>query len=88
MSLAAPNPGRETTTLRFGLERDQAVTLRVFDIDGRLVRTLLTGELRAGEQRVEWAGVDADGNRVAPGVYFYRLDAGDRTATRKVLIVR
>jgi hypothetical protein len=88
VSLPAPNPGRETTALRFGLDRDQAVMLRIFDIDGRLVRTLVTGELRAGEHRVEWAGVDADGNRVAPGVYFYRLDAGDRTATRKVLIVR
>jgi hypothetical protein len=88
VSPPAPNPGRETTALRFGLDRDQAVTLSIFDIDGRLVRTLVTGELRAGEHRVEWAGVDADGNRVAPGVYFYRLDAGDRTATRKVLIIR
>ena len=83
-----PNPVREGTTIRFALDRERPVSLQIFDVDGRLVQTLVQGKLTAGEHRLEWPGTDTAGNLLPAGVYFYKLDSDEQSATRKLLILR
>jgi hypothetical protein len=84
----APNPGRAGTTLRFDLpERDQ-VTLAIYDVRGRLVRTLVDGSRGAGRHEVAWDGRTNSGAPSAVGVYFYRLTTGRTVQTRKMILLR
>lgn len=81
----SPNPFTARTSLAFTLPRDAAVTLRVYDVRGRLVRTLLDrAALAAGRHEAAWDGRDDRGTRAAAGVYFSRLDVGGRTTTRRL----
>jgi len=82
-----PNPFRSSTAIAFELPQAGPVRLRVFDLRGRLVKTLLDEVQTAGDHSVQWNGQDQDGHGVAPGVYFYRLDAPGFTTTRKTLRV-
>ena len=61
--------------------------LRIFDSRGRLVTVLAERRLPAGLHSVDWSGADARGRRVPAGVYFYRLDAGPTTQTRKLVVM-
>jgi hypothetical protein len=83
-----PNPFNPTTTISFSLAEHGPVQLRIYDVDGRLVRSLVDGHRPAGQQAASWNGTDNRGNRVASGVYFYRLHAGAFTATRKMVILK
>jgi hypothetical protein len=85
---AHPNPAPGTTTIGFALPRQAQVRLRVYDVAGRLVRTLIDGPTTAGEGVKIWDGRSDDGGPVAGGVYFYRLETNDRTLTRKMILVR
>ena len=81
-----PNPGSGARALRFGLPTSSAVTLRVFDAAGRLVRTLENGVMPAGEYRSAWDLRDDDGSTVATGVYFVRLSIGTQAFSRTVTV--
>jgi PKD repeat protein len=70
-----PNPFNPETTIRFDLPVDAEVRLELFDVLGQRVRTLASGWLSAGGQRVVWDGRDEAGSAVGNGVYFYRLQA-------------
>jgi hypothetical protein len=83
-----PNPFRSTTEIRYNLPMGGAVTLEVFDMAGRLVRTLVNGEQTSGEQHAKWFGRSDKGDRVATGVYFYRLAASGFTQTRKMILLQ
>jgi hypothetical protein len=84
-----PNPFNPSTSVRYYLPREAAVTLRIYDTAGRLVATLVDDEVRAaGPHVVEWNGRDTDGRMAASGVYFYRLDSGKYTASRKMVLLR
>jgi len=83
-----PNPFEAATSIKFSLAEPAAVTLSVFDLQGRLVKRILTAELSAGTHRYDWDGADADSKPVSPGVYLYQLNAGGQTVTRKVLFLR
>ena len=83
-----PNPVRLATTIAFALPTASRVTLVVFDVAGRPVRTLVDGEEPAGTRRVTWGGTDARGNRMPAGVYFYRMTAGSFTQTRRMVLDR
>lgn len=87
VSLACgPNPFATVTTLAWRLDEERVVTLRVFDVRGRLVRTCVAGERQGpGEHRVAWEGTNESGARVAPGVYFARLDAGMQARTQRMV---
>ena len=81
-----PNPFAASTAIRFSLPAPGNVELRVFDVSGRLVRTLAHGERReAGPQQVVWDGTDSRGKRVTSGVYFYRVDALGQSAARRMV---
>lgn len=88
LAAPVPNPFNPATTLRFDLGRDAWVSLRVYDLAGRLVRTILDGsELAAGTHRRRWAGQDDAGRAVGSGVYCLRIQAaGERRSQRLVLV--
>jgi hypothetical protein len=83
-----PNPFNPSTAIEFTLPRPGQVTLEIYDIIGRKVRTLLSDVLTAGTKRVVWDGNSADGTSVASGVYFYRIAAGSYSETRKMLLLK
>ena len=62
--------------------------LAVFDVTGRHVVTLLDRVAAAGEQRVDWTGLDSHGNAVASGIYYYKLDVGGLTESRKMALIK
>jgi hypothetical protein len=86
-----PNPfgGRGgATQIGFALPAEDRVTLQVVDAGGRLVRTLVAGQMPAGWHRITWDGCDADARAVGSGVYFYVLTAGGREQARRMLVLR
>jgi dipeptidyl aminopeptidase/acylaminoacyl peptidase len=85
LSTGTPNPFRASTTVRFALPAPGRADLVVFDVAGRRVRTLVSGELNAGVHAPVWDGRDDAGRRVAAGVYFVRLKADGFDATRKAV---
>jgi hypothetical protein len=82
-----PNPFNPTTTIRFDLAQAGRVELRLFDVAGRWVRTLASGVHEPGRHTAIWNGLDDAGRRAASGVYFYRLDAPEFVATRKLVLL-
>jgi hypothetical protein len=83
-----PNPFNPTTTISIGLPSAASVTLSVFDVSGRLVRTLIDGSVPAGFQSFVWDGLNSRGQAVASGVYFYRMTTEGYTNTRKMLLMK
>lgn len=85
---AGPNPfaGRATVTL--AVPRAGEALVRVYDVQGKVVRTLHEGRLEAGERALEWDGRDAAGADAAPGLYFVAAQAGGETARAKLTRVR
>ena len=85
---ASPNPFNPTVTITFTLPERAWVNLSVFDAQGRLVKRLIDGEIAEGESRMRWDGADYNGQRVASGVYFYRLKAGKKVLTKKMVLLK
>jgi hypothetical protein len=83
-----PNPFETGTAIRFAIPERNEVTLSVFDIAGRKVRSLVEGPLDAGEYTVTWNGRDLAGEPVAAGIYFYRLQGARFEKTRKMVVLR
>jgi hypothetical protein len=83
-----PNPFNPATTIRFRLNEPAAVSLRIYDAAGRLVRVLVEAPLSAGTYARAWDGTDSRGAEVSSGVYLYRLDAGSFSRTRKMILIR
>ncbi|MBD3348356.1 MAG: T9SS type A sorting domain-containing protein [Candidatus Eisenbacteria bacterium] len=83
-----PNPFRAGTSIAYGLPRPSDVRIDVYNVAGRRVATLVDREMPAGWHTASWDGRDSGGNAVAAGMYFYRIDAGTRTASRKMVLVR
>jgi aminopeptidase N len=83
-----PNPFNPATTIRFRLNEPAAVSLRIYDAAGRLVRALVGTPLSAGTYARVWDGTDSRGAAVSSGVYLYRLDAGSFSRTRKMILLR
>jgi aminopeptidase YwaD len=85
----APNPFNPTTSIRFDVPpASGVVTLRIYDVNGRLVRTLVNGELAAGQKTVAWNGLNDACIPAAAGMYFYRLTGPGFTRTRKMMLLR
>jgi hypothetical protein len=83
-----PNPFNPSTRIAFTLPQDGPATLRIYDLRGRRVRTLLDGVQRAGAQDIVWDGRDDGGNAVASGTYVYRLVADGHGTPRKMVLLR
>ena len=84
-----PNPFNPTTTIRYGLPRDEWVTLKIYNLLGKEVATLLNNERKtAGSHVAIWNGRNSQGQIVASGIYVYQLRAGEFSFTRKMAMVR
>ena len=78
-----PNPFNPVTNIRFTLAEEQSVSLTVYNLSGQLVQTLVDGKKIAGTHSIQW-----NASSSASGVYFYRLQAGDRSVTQKMILVK
>jgi len=83
-----PNPFRTRTLVSFEVGEAREVDLEVYDVRGRLARTLLQGAVESGPHVVSWNGRDALGNRLAPGLYFLRLHTRGTSRVQKIVIRR
>jgi len=86
---SAPNPFERTTAIRYDLPADERVKLTVYDVTGKVVRTLVDlPRQAAGRHSASWDGRDAAGAQAAPGVYFYRLETERQSATQRMTLLR
>jgi hypothetical protein len=83
-----PNPFNPTTKIEFTLARSGFVSLNIYDILGRKVRTLVSEHLSSGYKSVLWDGKNDDGKEVASGVYFYQLRVGDFSEPKKMVLLK
>lgn len=84
----APNPFNPQTRIAFTVDRTGPVRLEVFDLQGRLVRTLVNEPLVSGDHAVLWDGQTADGSPAASGTYVYRLSANDQVLAHKMTLLK
>jgi PKD repeat protein len=85
---SAPNPFGSSTLIRYNLASATHVRLRVFDVSGRLVQVLVDANQQPGAHETSWAGRDRHGQRAAAGVYFFRLEAGGKSSSQRVVHTR
>jgi uncharacterized protein (AIM24 family) len=83
-----PNPFNPATTIAYSLPKTGFVSLGVYDVQGRLLKTLVNETRTMGEHAVTWNGQDASGTTVASGVYFVRLEFGGQVRTRKIVLLK
>lgn len=83
-----PNPFNAGTTISYHLSQRQQVTLTIYDLLGRKVRTLFEGNQSAGDHEITWDGHTDHGGEAATGVYVYRLNAGEHSASKKMLLLK
>ena len=83
-----PNPFNPNTRIRFALPEKTHASLEIFDLLGRKVTVLAEGEFAAGNHEVIWEGRNDQGDAVTSGIYFYRLVAGGKSVSRKMVILK
>jgi flagellar hook assembly protein FlgD len=87
-----PNPFNPSTTIEFDVPETTGkiphVAVQIFNILGQKVTTLERDIHDAGRYSIKWNGVSENGTRIASGVYFYRLIAGDYTSTKKMIMMK
>ena len=88
-----PNPFNPETWIPFKLAQDASVTIRIYNTEGKLIRAITLGSKQAGiyitkDAAAYFSGRDSFGEKVASGIYFYTLQAGEFRATRKMVIVK
>ena len=89
---ARPNPFNPRATIEYSLAAPGRVTLRVYDVAGRVVRTLVDRNIEAGKYKIVWDGATDTGQRAASGVYFVKMEIAGHTnafrATRKLVLLK
>ncbi|MDH3217385.1 MAG: linear amide C-N hydrolase [Candidatus Krumholzibacteria bacterium] len=83
-----PNPFNPTTTISFTLAERTFATLSIYNIEGKLVKTLINDTLEEGFKEIIWDGTNYHGSRVSSGVFLCRLKAGGKVLTRKMVLLR
>lgn len=83
-----PNPFNQETEISFTLSQPSRAKLEVFNVVGQRIVLLIDDELPAGRHATSWDGLDVSGKSVASGIYFYRLEAGDTVAVRKMILMK
>jgi hypothetical protein len=83
-----PNPFNPTTTINYNLIDKRHVTLKIFDVLGREVQTLINRIQNAGHKSVKWNGLDKNGNAATSGVYIYTISAGNFIESRKMVLMK
>ncbi len=88
LSSVAPNPMGSSVHIKYSVPVKTRVSLKVYDVSGKLIRTLVNDEENPGFKEVSWNGLDRAGRKVSRGIYFVRMDAPNYTATRKIILLR
>jgi photosystem II stability/assembly factor-like uncharacterized protein len=83
-----PNPFNPSTVIQYQLAQDSHVGLTIYDILGQKIKTLVSGMQQAGYYNITWDGTNNSGNKVASGIYIYRLQAGNFTKTLKMNLLK
>ncbi|KPK87309.1 hypothetical protein AMJ80_12220 [bacterium SM23_31] len=83
-----PNPFNQQTVIKFAIKNEEFVTLKIYDLLGREVKTLRSEYLQAGYYNTVWDGTNAHGAAVASGIYFYRLQSGSYVNSKKMVLIR
>jgi len=83
-----PNPFNPITKINYSLPKAGRVSLKIYDVRGRLVRTLIDEVVQPGKHEAVWQAKDDRGQRVASGVYLYMLKTDEGVKTRKMAVVR
>jgi hypothetical protein len=83
-----PNPFNPSTSIKYALPKSTTVSLRIYDMLGREVRTLVNEEQNAGYHHVVWDGLNDAGVAVATGIYTYRFTAGEYSQTQKMMLLK
>lgn len=83
-----PNPFNPATIIKFSIPKDEFVTVKVYDIIGREIKTLFSGNSNAGMYTLNWDGDDNTGMLVSSGTYIYRMTAGEYTESKKMIYLK
>jgi hypothetical protein len=83
-----PNPFNPTTTVEYSVERADRVEIRIYNVRGQEVKTLVNENRPPGRYRTQWDGRSNSGSAVASGVYFYRLTIGPYSAVKKLVLLK
>ncbi|HOZ01986.1 MAG TPA: FlgD immunoglobulin-like domain containing protein, partial [Candidatus Syntrophosphaera sp.] len=83
-----PNPFNPSTSISFSVKEASPVIIEVYNLKGQLVRTLIKESKAAGNHRIVFDGRDNAGQPLASGVYFYKMQAGKYSATRKMILMK
>jgi Leucine-rich repeat (LRR) protein len=83
-----PNPFNNSTVIKYSIKQSTHVEIIVYDISGRLVKSLISQEQQPGEYNVVWDGTDSNGHKMASGLYFYRLRVDNQIITNKMLLMQ
>ena len=84
-----PNPFNPTTTIKYQVKESGLVRLRIYNVAGQLVKTLVDGHRNSGQlYEATWNGLNNSGQPVASGVYFYKLIATNFTQTKKMILLK
>jgi hypothetical protein len=84
---AKPNPFKTQTAIRYSLSAEAKISLLIYDINGRLVNTLLNENKQPGIYSINWNGRNERGQQVSSGIYFYKLQAPNYSSTKKILLI-
>jgi hypothetical protein len=83
-----PNPFNPTTTIKYSITRPDLVQIKIYDVLGREVKTLVNEEKNSGVYQVNWDGDDSFGKKVSSGVYFYRIETGSFVDAKKMMLIK
>ncbi|KPL14172.1 MAG: hypothetical protein AMS26_11695 [Bacteroides sp. SM23_62] len=83
-----PNPFNPTTHIQYAIARTADVSLSIFDLMGREIKTLVSDKKSQGSYTAIWDGTDNTGQKVASGIYFYRLKSDGITLTKRMVLLR
>ena len=84
-----PNPFNPSTTINFTVPTNLSdVKINVFDINGKLINTLVDASFTSGTYSVVWNGDDANGNKVSAGIYMYNLTSNETSITNKMILIK
>ena len=83
-----PNPFNPETTIEYSLAESCNVTLKIYNIAGRLIKTLIDEYQTAGSYSITWYGDNEVGEEIASGVYFYRIQVADFVSTKKMVVLK
>ena len=83
-----PNPFNPVTTLRYDLPKDALVNITIYDMMGRIIKTMVNTEQTAGYKSVQWNATNDTGSPVSAGIYLYMIQAGQFRQTKKMVLLK